>query len=192
MIAILKYNAGNTRSVQNALRRLGADCIITDDQDKIRNADRVILPGVGAAAAAMEYLRMYELDKLIVGLSQPVLGICLGQQLMCKFSEEGDTQCLGIFDAAVKRFPTGDVVPHMGWNSIISCRGPLLSGLKKEDTVYFVHSYYAGICADTIATTNYILPFSAAMQKDNFYGTQFHPEKSADVGEKILQNFLTL
>lgn len=192
MIAIIKYNAGNITSVENAVRRLGYPCLVTDDIDEILRADKVIFPGVGEAKSAMAYLKERELDDVIQSLHQPVLGICLGLQLMCSHSEEGDTACFGIFDARVKKFPPGEIVPHMGWNNLSELRSPFFTGFGKEDTVYFVHSYYAELCAQTIATCNYILPFSAAMQRDNFYATQFHPEKSGRVGENILQNFLRL
>jgi imidazole glycerol-phosphate synthase subunit HisH len=189
MIAIIKYNAGNITSVQNALNRLSYESIITDDEVEIRKADKVIFPGVGEASTAMQYLKERKLDILIKALTQPVLGICLGQQLMCSFSEENNTACLGIFDAAVKLFPPTELVPHMGWNNIEASKSKLFEGIAKDDNFYFVHSYYAALCENTIATCNYILPFSAAMQKKNFYATQFHPEKSADVGEKVLRNF---
>lgn len=192
MIAIIKYNAGNTTSVKNAIERLGFECIVTDDEQQIRSADKVIFPGVGEASSAMNYLRERQLDKLITSLTQPVLGICLGQQLMCKFSEEGKTNCLGIIDVQVKKFPTTDIVPHMGWNSLTNLNSPLFNGINKTDDVYFVHSYYCELSEYTIAECDYILSFSAAMQKNNFYATQFHPEKSASVGEWILKNFLSL
>lgn len=192
MIAIIKYNAGNIKSVQNAIRRLGFDCQVTDDRDTILAADKVIFPGVGEASSAMQYLLAHQLDELIKSLTQPTLGICLGQQLMCSYSEEGDTACLGIFDASVKKFPSTELVPHMGWNNLEDLKGSIFEGITPEDNVYFVHSYYAETSNETIATCNYILPFSAAMQKDNFYATQFHPEKSAGVGERILKNFLEL
>lgn len=192
MIAILKYNAGNIKSVQNALNRLGYDSIITDDQSELKNADKVIFPGVGEAASAMNYLKDRDLDKTIISLKQPVLGICLGLQLMCRFSEEGDTKCLGIFDADVRLFPPVDKIPHMGWNNCLTIKGDLFKGIAVTDNLYYVHSYYAEICPDTIATCEYNLPFSAGMQKNNFYATQFHPEKSAEKGEKILKNFLEL
>jgi imidazole glycerol-phosphate synthase subunit HisH len=190
MIAIIKYNAGNITSVQNALIRLGYESIITDNEAEIRNADKVIFPGVGEASTAMQYLQERKLDILIKSLTQPVLGICLGQQLMCSFSEENNTNCLGIFNATVKLFPPTELVPHMGWNNVEASNAVLFEGITINDNFYFVHSYYACICKNTIATCNYILPFSAAMQKDNFYATQFHPEKSADVGERVLRNFL--
>jgi imidazole glycerol-phosphate synthase subunit HisH len=190
MIAIIKYNAGNITSVQNALNRLGYESIITDNEAALRNADKVIFPGVGEASTAMQYLQERKLDVMIKSLTQPVLGICLGQQLMCSFSEENNTTCLGIFDAAVKLFPATELVPHMGWNNIQASNSKIFEGITTEDNFYFVHSYYATIGDNTVATCNYILPFSAAMQKDNFYATQFHPEKSADVGERVLRNFL--
>ncbi len=192
MIAIIKYNAGNIKSVENAIRRLGYDCMVTDDEALIRAADKVIFPGVGEAASAMKYLKAHGLDKLVLSLKQPTLGICLGQQLMCSHSEEGDTACLGIFGADVRKFPSRELVPHMGWNNMEQLKGKLFEGISDLDNVYFVHSYYAGLTDDTVATCRYILPFSAAMQKDNFYATQFHPEKSAGVGERILKNFLML
>lgn len=192
MIAIIKYNAGNIKSVQNAVQRLGFKCEVTDDIEKIRNADKVIFPGVGEAKSAMKYLKLHNLDKLIPSLQQPVLGICLGLQLMCKHSEEGNTKCLGIFDTKVHRFPADKIVPQMGWNNFETIKGELFKGINISHDVYYIHSYYASVCELTSATCNYILPFSAAMQKNNFYATQFHPEKSADVGEKILMNFLHL
>ena len=192
MIAIIKYNAGNIASVRNAVKRLGYDCKVTGDIGEIRSADKVIFPGVGEAGSAMTYLKDKKLDEIIQSLVQPTLGICLGLQLMCRHSQEGDTKCLGIFDSEVKKFPAIEIVPHMGWNNLHIEGSPLFTGFGKDDTVYFVHSYYAELCTETIARCNYILPFSAAMQKDNFYATQFHPEKSGDVGERILRNFLVL
>jgi len=192
MIAVIKYNAGNIRSVENAVKRLGYDCITTGDADKIRSAEKVIFPGVGEASSAMNYLKKNKLDTIIKSLKQPVLGICLGQQLMCNYSDEGSTVCLEIFDASVKKFPPEELVPHTGWNDLENLKGELLKGINTNDDVYFVHSYYSETCENTTAVCNYIVPFSAAMQKDNFYATQFHPEKSADVGEKILKNFLEL
>ncbi len=192
MIAIVKYNAGNIKSVENAVKRLGFDCVVTDDEDVLRAASKVIFPGVGEAKSAMSYLHERKLDELIKSLTQPVLGICLGLQLMCKHSEEGDTNCLGIFDAEVKKFPPLDIVPHMGWNNLTEIKGNLFNGLSENDNVYFVHSYFAALSEYTLAVCDYIVPFSAAMQKNNFYATQFHPEKSADMGERILKNFLTL
>ena len=169
MIAIIKYNAGNVASVKNAVERLGFECIITDIETEIRNAEKVIFPGVGEASTAMKYLIENKLDTLIESLTQPVLGICLGQQLMCSFSEEGNTACLGIFDAKVKLFPPAEIVPHMGWNSLQVINSELFNGISATDDVYFVHSYYAEISEETSAVCNYILPFSAAMQKNNFY-----------------------
>jgi len=192
MIAIVKYNAGNIKSVQNALKRLGYESIITDNPEELMNADKVIFPGVGQAGSAMHYLKERSLDKTIISLKQPVLGICLGLQLMCRYTEEGDTECLGIFDADVKLFPPADKIPHMGWNNFLSMKGDLFTGIRLEDDLYYVHSYYAEISSSTTATCDYILPFSASMKKNNFYATQFHPEKSAGVGEIILQNFLNL
>ncbi|HOU03182.1 MAG TPA: imidazole glycerol phosphate synthase subunit HisH [Bacteroidales bacterium] len=192
MIAIIKYNAGNIKSVQNALDRLGFESVITDDNEIIRKADKVIFPGVGEAGSAMRYLSDKGLDRLIRSLNQPVLGICLGLQLMCSHSEESDAKCLGIFDSQVRMFPLTDKVPHMGWNNLSSVKGELFKGFPLTGNVYFVHSYYAEVSIDTSAVCEYILPFSAAMQKDNFYATQFHPEKSASEGEIILRNFLGL
>jgi len=192
MIAIIKYNAGNIRSVQNALQRLGCMSVITDDRDEILNAEKVIFPGVGEAASAMKYLRDKELDTLIMSLTQPVLGICLGLQLMCRHSEEGNTTCLGIFPSEVRLFPPADKVPHMGWNNLSTPKGELLKGISPDEDLYFVHSYYAEISSCTSAVCEYIVPFSAAMQKDNFNAVQFHPEKSARPGERILKNFIEL
>lgn len=192
MIAIIQYNAGNITSVENAVKRLGFPCRVTGDVDAIRQAEKVIFPGVGEASSAMIYLKERGLDKVIQSLVQPVLGICLGLQLMCEQSEEGNTQCLGIFGTTVKRFPAAGIVPHMGWNNLSVKESPLFAGLEKEDNFYFVHSYYAGLCEQTLASCNYLLPFSAAMQKENFFATQFHPEKSGDVGEKLLHNFLKI
>jgi imidazole glycerol-phosphate synthase subunit HisH len=192
MIAIIRYNAGNIRSVQNALLRLGYDSKITDNIEEINGADKIIFPGVGEASSAMKYLKERELDKVITSLKQPVLGICLGLQLMTLYSEEGDTECLKIFDTSVRLFPQVDKVPHMGWNNFFSLKGEMFSGISTSDNVYYVHSYYPEISTSTIAVCDYILPFSAAMKKNNFYATQFHPEKSASVGERILKNFLEL
>jgi imidazole glycerol-phosphate synthase subunit HisH len=192
MIAILKYNAGNIKSVQNALARLGFESIITDNPTELTNADKVIFPGVGEASSAMHYLKERGLDKTIISLNQPVLGICLGLQLMCRHSEEADTECLGIFDTDVRLFPPVDKIPHMGWNNFISMRGDLFQNIDLADDVYYVHSFYAEISSCTTATCDYILPFSASINRDNFYATQFHPEKSAEIGEKILLNFLEL
>lgn len=192
-VAIIKYNAGNIHSVDHALKRLGVSAEITDDPDRIKAAERVIFPGVGEAVSTMAYLRERELDKLIAGLTQPVLGICLGQQLMCQWSEEGDTSCIGIFDQPVKQFPAHELkVPHMGWNSLDRLSGELFPESLLGSYVYFVHSYYVPECEDSAAVCNYIVPFSAAMQKGNFYATQFHPEKSGGPGQEILSNFLKL
>ena len=192
MIAIVKYNAGNTCSVQNALLRLGYEAVITDDENLLRNADKVIFPGVGEASTAMSYLRERGLDQVIISLKQPVLGICLGLQLMCKHSEEGAVNCLGIFDNKVKKFPDLEIVPHMGWNNFTTVKGMLMKHIEVQNDVYYVHNYFADLSDDTTAVCNYINPFSAVLEKDNFFATQFHPEKSADVGEQILKNFLKL
>ncbi|MCW0481223.1 imidazole glycerol phosphate synthase subunit HisH [Gaoshiqia sediminis] len=197
-IVIIKYNAGNIESVSNALLRLGVQAEITGDHDKIRAADKVIFPGVGEASTTMAFLKKEGLDKLIPSLTQPVLGICLGLQLMCSHSEEGDTPCLGIFEEKVKRFqPEPGMeyvtkVPHMGWNSIAQLKSGIFDTSLEEQYVYFVHSYYAAVGEHTAAVCNYINPFSAALNKDNFYATQFHPEKSGPVGQKILENFLKI
>lgn len=194
-LAIIKYNAGNIRSVDYALKRLGVDAHITGDHEEIRAADRVIFPGVGEASTTMAYLKKTGLDRLIPDLKQPVLGICLGLQLMCRHTEEGDVSCMGIFPLEVKKFVTETPlikIPHMGWNTIKQLRSPLFDGLHNGDHVYFVHSYYAEAGSHTIATTGYIDYFSAALQKDNFYATQFHPEKSGTVGSRILENFINL
>lgn len=194
-IAIIKYNAGNIMSVSFALQRLGIEPIITGNPQEILSADKVIFPGVGEASTTMEYLKEHQLDQLIYQLKQPVLGICLGMQLMCLHSEEGDTPCLGIFNQKVKRFlPTNsqDKVPHMGWNTINQLKSGLFTPFLEGEYVYFVHSYYAELGEATAATTTYIQPFSAALQKNNFYATQFHPEKSGDIGSTILDNFLIL
>ena len=192
MIAIVKYNAGNIKSVENALLRLGYDCVVTDDVKTLMEADKVIFPGVGEAKSAMEYLIKKGLDQVILNLKQPVLGICLGLQLMCSKSEEGNTSCLGIFKNKVLRFEEIDLVPHMGWNNINMLKGKLFKGIESNEDTYFVHSYYAEVSEDTSALCEYIVPFSASLEKNNFYATQFHPEKSADIGEKILKNFLEL
>ena len=194
MIAIIDYKMGNLRSVENALKRLGAEFEVTADAEVIRRADRVLLPGVGNAAEAMENLRKADLVNVIRSLRRPVLGICVGMQVMCRHSEEGDAKCLGIFDAHVKRFvPTSEEkVPHMGWNSIGNLESKLFKDIKGGEMVYYVHSYYPELCPDTIATTRHGVMFSAALKYENFYGTQFHPEKSGDVGERIIANFLKL
>lgn len=192
MIAILKYSAGNIQSVQNAINRLGFESMVTDNKDDLLKADKVIIPGVGEARSAMKYLRDRKLDQVIISLKQPVLGICLGLHLMCIFSDEGSTKCLGIFNAVVKRFPPFDKVPHMGWNNFSALKGSLFKGVRPDEDVYYVHSYYAEITDYTSAICDYVLSFSAAMHKDNFYAVQFHPEKSAETGDKILKNFLEL
>jgi glutamine amidotransferase len=192
-VVIIKYNAGNIRSVDHALRRLGVQAEITDSHDTIGAADRVIFPGVGEAATTMAYLKERGLDRLIGGLGMPVLGICLGQQLMCRWTGERNTPCIGIFDQPVVRFPTGGLkVPHMGWNSLSGLKGPLFRDVAPGSYVYFVHSYYVPVCKESAATCEYMLPFSAALQKDNFFATQFHPEKSGEAGQRILLNFLEL
>ncbi len=197
-LVIIKYNAGNIESVNNALQRLGVTAEITGDHEKIKAADKVIFPGVGEASTTMAYLKQEGLDKLIPSLKQPVLGICLGLQLMCSHSEEGDTPCLGIFEEKVRRFqPEPGMeyitkVPHMGWNNITNLKSDLFDASLEDQFVYFVHSYYATVGEHTAAVSNYINPFSAALHKDNFYATQFHPEKSGTVGAKILENFIKL
>lgn len=194
-VAIVKYNAGNIRSVDYALKRLGVDAVITADKETLLAADKVIFPGVGEAETTMNHLRTTGMDEIIKSLRQPVLGICLGMQLMCSYSEEGSVDCLHIFDARVKRFlpqKHQDKVPHVGWNTIGETKSELFKGFTQEEFVYFVHSFYVPVNEFTAATTNYILPFTAALHKDNFYATQFHPEKSGTTGERILQNFLDL
>ena len=192
MIAIIEYNAGNSLSVANALRRLNIESVITSDKEVIASADKVIFPGVGEARSAMKFLRETGLDQTIIGLTQPVLGICLGLQLLCSYTEENNTQCLGIFENRVRAFPNVEPVPHMGWNNFIKTEGPLFKGIEITDDVYYVHSFYAEISKETRAITRYMVEFSAALQKDNFFATQFHPEKSGDLGSKILQNFIEL
>ncbi|HEV7230904.1 MAG TPA: imidazole glycerol phosphate synthase subunit HisH [Bacteroidia bacterium] len=189
---ILKYNAGNVRSVAFALERLGVNPMISNQEEEIRSADKVIIPGVGEAGTAMTFLKAQRLDRLIVSLKQPVLGICLGMQLMCRNSEEGNTVCLGIFNQDVRKIQGAVKVPHMGWNNIGKIRGPLFEGLNGEEYMYYVHGYCAGIGADTIAVTEYGSEYSAALSKGNFYGVQFHPEKSGEDGARILENFLKL
>jgi imidazole glycerol-phosphate synthase subunit HisH len=195
-ITIIKYNAGNIQSVLFALERIGVQATVTDDAELIRQADKIIFPGVGEASTAMAYLTERKLDMLIGSLRQPVLGICLGMQLLCGYSEENDTRCLDVFRGInVKRFRPADnslKVPQIGWNTITNLRSPLFTGVAENSYCYFVHGYYAEHCADTIATTEYDLPYSAALHRDNFYGVQFHPEKSAKAGEQILRNFLSL
>lgn len=203
-LAIIKYNAGNIRSVLYALERIGVEANVTDDAEQITKADKVIFPGVGEASSAMKYLRERKLDEVIRELKQPVLGICLGMQLMCKHSEENDADCIGIFDLQVKKFappspspsgrggvgPPSLKVPQIGWNDIYALKSPLLKNIEEHSFVYFVHSYYVEKSGNTIATANYGLEYSAAIQKNNFYAVQFHPEKSAEVGERILSNFI--
>jgi imidazole glycerol-phosphate synthase subunit HisH len=192
-IAIIKYNAGNIQSVLYALERIGAQAKVTDDAGEIRKADRVIFPGVGEASTAMQYLRQRGLDDIIKNLKQPVLGICLGMQLMCSHSEENDTACMNIFDVPVKHFVTGDPavkIPQIGWNTIFNLQSPLFNGIADNSYIYLVHGYYAELCDETIATCDYIQPYSAGLRKNNFYGVQFHPEKSAEAGEQLLKNFL--
>jgi glutamine amidotransferase len=191
-VVVIKYNAGNIHSVRLALQRLGLDPKVSDSPDEIFAADKVIFPGVGEASSAMEYLKQKSLDKVIPALKQPVLGICLGLQLLCNHSQENDTKCFGLFDAQVLKFPPREKVPHMGWNTIEALNSPLFTGVNDNSFVYFVHSYYAEIVQYTVAQTDYIVPFSAAIQKDNFFAVQFHPEKSGTVGEKILTNFINL
>lgn len=192
MIAILKYNAGNALSVENAVKRLGVETVITDDISVLKSAEKVILPGVGEAGSAMQYLKEKGLDEVIKSLTQPVLGICLGMQLLCESSEEGNAETLGVFKTKVKKFPPKDLVPHTGWNNFTSVKGKLFENVEPDENCYFVHSYYAELSEETVAVTDYILPFSAALEKDNFYATQFHPEKSAATGMQILKNFLSL
>jgi glutamine amidotransferase len=195
MIAIIKYNAGNVMSVQYALKRLGFNAIVTDDHDEIRSADKIIFPGVGNANAAMQSLKEKNLDNVIKQLTQPVLGICVGMQLLCKHSEENNTDCLSIIDLEVRKFSSHDMsfkIPQMGWNIIYNYNSVLFKGLNENAFVYYVHSYYAAYGKETVATTDYIQQYSAVIQKDNFYGVQFHAEKSAAVGDKILLNFLNI
>lgn len=206
-ISIINYNAGNVQSVLFALERIGVQAELTDDIEKIKRADKVIFPGVGEASSAMKYLKEKKLDQLIVSLKQPVLGICLGMQLMCKYSEEGNVNCLNIFDSTVKQFQVSSLpakeqfgsqaglklkVPQIGWNNIYNLKSNLFKGIKKNDYMYFVHGYYVEQCAEAIATTNYISEYSSALNKNNFYAVQFHPEKSAEAGQKILENFINL
>lgn len=192
-IVIIKYNAGNTKSVEHAMHRLGIQPVITDDLETIQKADKVIFPGVGHAAPTMLHLKELGLDKVLCDLKQPVLGVCLGQQLMCSFSEEGQVEGLGIFPIQVKKFidnSNTNKIPQIGWNTITDLHSNLFKGVNPDEFVYFVHSYYCEMSPYTIATTDYIVLFSAALKKDNFYAVQFHPEKSADTGQKILHNFL--
>lgn len=193
-VVIIKYNAGNIRSVMFALERIGVHALVTDNHDEIRSADRVIFPGVGEASSAMKYLAEKGLDQLICSLTQPVLGICLGMQLMCASSEENNTTCLGIFSEKVRLFPAteGFKIPHIGWNNITDLKTNLMKGVDENAYMYFVHSYYVESCERAMAKTNYIQTYSSALQKDNFYAVQFHPEKSGEIGQKILENFINL
>ena len=194
-VAIIKYNAGNIYSVEYALKRLGIEPVITGDKELLQKADKIIFPGQGEATKTMQYLKAQRLDELIVNLKQPVLGICIGMQLLCRFSEEGNTDCLGIFDAPALKFHPEkheDKIPHIGWNTLTQLESPLFNDIPEEEYAYFVHSYYVPINDCTVAQTAYIQPFSASMHKDNFYAVQFHPEKSGSAGEKILMNFIEL
>ena len=194
-VAIIKYNAGNIYSVEYGLKRLGVEPIVTADKELLQKADKVIFPGQGEALRTMRYLKENRLDELIINLKQPVLGICIGMQLLCRFSEEGNTDCLGVFDVPVLKFQPekqADKIPHIGWNSLTQLKSRLYKDIPEEEFVYFVHSYYVPLNDYTIAQTEYIQPFSASMHKDNFYAAQFHPEKSGNAGEKILKNFLEL
>lgn len=197
-IAIIKYNAGNVRSVMFALERIGVNALLTDDLQEIQSADKVIFPGVGEASSAMQCLKEKKLDEVIKNLKQPTLGICLGMQLMCKHSEEGNTDCLEIFSLKIKKFspaPSSKAkqkIPQIGWNNIFDLKGKIFNGVKENEYMYFVHGFYAEKGDEAIAKTNYILEYSSALKKDNFYGVQFHPEKSSETGQKILENFLTL
>ena len=191
-VVIIKYNAGNIRSVLFALERIGINAVVTDDFDEIRSADKIIFPGVGEASSAMQYLQERGLDELILSLKQPVLGICLGMQLMCSFSEENNTNCLGIFNQSVRKFPEthGFKVPQIGWNNISGLKSGLFKDISEEAYMYFVHGYYVGIGENTIAQTNYDFNYSSALHKNNFYAVQFHPEKSGEIGQRILENFI--
>ena len=194
-LVIIKYNAGNIQSVLYALERIGKEAVVTDDHEQIRAADKVIFPGVGEASSAMRYLKERQLDTVIKDLKQPVLGICLGMQLMCDYSEENDTPCLGIFPEKVKLFSPADAtlkVPQIGWNNIYNLQSKLFNEVPDNSFCYFVHGYYASLGTDTIATADYVQPYSAGLHRNNFYGVQFHPEKSAQTGEKIIKNFLEL
>ncbi len=193
-VAIIKYNAGNIQSVTFALERLGITPLVTDNMEEIKKADKVIFPGVGEASSAMKYLKNAKLDQVICSLKQPTLGICLGMQLMCKHSEEGNAECLGIFDSTVKLFNKENnlKVPQIGWNTIFNYRSELFKGIKEKEYMYFVHSYYVEKCQETIATTNYGVEYSSAIQKNNFYAVQFHPEKSSEAGQTLLSNFLNI
>ena len=191
-LIIIDYGAGNIKSIQFAFKRLGVDAILSNNIDEIKTADKVIFPGVGEASSAMKMLQESGLDKIIPTLKQPVLGICLGMQLMCNFSEEGNTKGLGIFDVEIKRFSNAVKVPQMGWNTVFNLKSALFTGVKENEFMYLVHSFYAENCKESIATTTYETSYAAALQKDNFYGVQFHPEKSSVAGEQLLKNFLEL
>ena len=191
-VSIVKYNAGNVQSVLFALERIGVNAIVTDNIDELNTSDKIIFPGVGEASSAMNYLKERKLDAAIVNLKQPVLGICLGMQLMCKYSEEGDTNCLGIFDNQIKLFKGEVKVPQIGWNNIYELKTNLYKGIKENEYMYFVHSYYAELSEYTIAKTNYGIEYSSSLQKNNFYAAQFHPEKSSDAGQQLLENFIKL
>lgn len=191
-ISIIKYNAGNVQSVLFALERIGVNAIVTDNIDELNASDKIIFPGVGEASSAMSYLKERKLDAAIVNLKQPILGICLGMQLMCNYSEEGNTNCLGIFDNQIKLFKRDVKVPQIGWNNIYELKSNLYKGIKENEYMYFVHSYYAELSAYTIAKTNYGIEYSSSLQKNNFYAAQFHPEKSSDAGQQLLENFIKL
>jgi imidazole glycerol-phosphate synthase subunit HisH len=192
-VVVIKYNAGNITSVEFAFKRIGINVLVTDDKEEISSADKVIFPGVGEASSAMTYLREKKLDQVIKELKQPVLGICLGMQLMCDHSEEGNTTCLSIFPQTVKKFKSENFkVPQIGWNTIYDLRSPLFQNINENSYVYFVHGYYAELGENTISKTNYITEYSSALHKNNFYGAQFHPEKSGDIGEQMLKNFIEL
>ncbi len=191
-VSIIKYNAGNVQSVLFALERIGVNATVTDDISILKSSDKIIFPGVGEASSAMQYLKEKKLDEVIVNLKQPVLGICLGMQLLCKSSEEGNTECLGIFDNQIKLF-TGDIkVPQIGWNTIYDLKTNLFEGIKENEYMYLVHSYYAEVSEHTIAKTNYGLEYSSSLRNNNFYGAQFHPEKSSDAGQQLLENFIKI
>lgn len=192
MITIIKYNAGNVISVLNSVKKLGYNVLITDNHDIIKNSEKIIFPGVGEASSAMKYLKKSGLDILIHSLTQPILGICCGLQLMCKHSEEGNVDCLGIFDVFVKKFPNKNIIPHIGWNNFFKIKGNLFKNISINDDVYYLHSYYAEVSSYSKGICDYILPFSCALQKENFYAVQFHPEKSGNIGAEILKNFLQL
>lgn len=195
-VAVIKYNAGNIQSVKFALNRIGIEPMVTDKLEEIQTADKVIFPGVGEASGAMTYLKQKQLDTVIKQLTQPVLGICLGMQLLCKHSEEGNTDCLNIFESTVKKFSFTNnpelKVPQIGWNTVSGLKTNLFNKIKEKEYMYFVHGYYAELCFDTIAETEYGFNYSSALNKNNFYGVQFHPEKSADAGQTLLENFIKL